>query len=57
MFFLELILIAGLLSSILKKTGGIQAFLIRHISCVKVSYNIHISYNYGRNDSSRSIKP
>jgi len=33
-------LIAGLLSEFLGKTGGIQAFLIRHISCAKVSvYN------------------
>ncbi len=30
-------LIAWLLTEILRKTGGIQAFLIRHISRAKVS--------------------
>ena len=33
-------LIAWLLTEILRKTGGIQAFLIRHISPAKVSNKV-----------------
>ena len=40
-------LIAWLLTEILRKTGGIQAFLIRHISRAKVSLYRVIEYSTG----------